>query len=117
VHVDIPEQRYPPSVESAAYFIAAEALTNVAKYANATTARITATCSADSLQLTVADDGAGGATPSPGSGLSGLQDRVAALAGKLIIDSPPGAGTRIHAELPLPPASREPVGSAGAAHA
>jgi PAS domain S-box-containing protein len=118
VHVDIPEQRYPPSVESAAYFIAAEALTNVAKYANATTARITATRSADSLQLTVADDGAGGATPSPGSGLSGLQDRVAALAGKLIIDSPPGAGTRIHAELPLPPpASREPVGSAGAAHA
>jgi signal transduction histidine kinase len=118
VHVDIPEQRYPPSVESAAYFIAAEALTNVAKYAKATTARITATRSADALQLTVEDDGAGGATPSPGSGLSGLQDRVAALAGTLIIDSPPGAGTRIRAELPLPaPAGHERVGSAGAAHA
>jgi PAS domain S-box-containing protein len=118
VHVDIPEQRYPPSVESAAYFIAAEALTNVAKYAKATSARITATRSADSLQLTIEDDGAGGATPSPGSGLSGLQDRVVALAGTLTIDSPPGAGTRIHAELPLPPpARREPVGSAGAARA
>jgi signal transduction histidine kinase len=118
VRVDIPEQRYPPSVESAAYFIAAEALTNVAKYAQATTARITATRSADSLQLTVEDDGAGGAAPSPGSGLAGLQDRVAAMAGTLTVDSPPGAGTRIRAELPLPtPVSHEPVGSAGAAHA
>jgi signal transduction histidine kinase len=118
VHVDIPEQRYPPSVESAAYFIAAEALTNIAKYAKATTARITATRSTETLQLTIEDDGAGGATPSPGSGLSGLHDRVAALAGTLTIDSPPGAGTRIRAELPLPPpTSREPVASTGAAHA
>jgi PAS domain S-box-containing protein len=102
VHIDIREERYPASVESAAYFIAAEALTNVAKYADATTARVTATSSGDSLLLTIEDDGTGGATPSPGSGLSGLHDRVAALDGKLTIHSPPGAGTRIRAELPLP---------------
>jgi signal transduction histidine kinase len=114
VQVDIPEQRHPPSVESAAYFITAEALANVAKYASATTARITATCSGDALEITVEDDGAGGATPSPGSGLSGLQDRVAALTGTLTVDSPPGAGTRIRARLPLPrPADQEPI-SAGA---
>jgi signal transduction histidine kinase len=112
VHIDIPEQRYPTSVESAAYFIAAEALTNVAKYANASTARVTATDSADRLVLAVEDDGAGGATPSPGSGLAGLQDRAAAVDGTLIVDSPPGAGTRIRAEIPLPlPRSREPVRS------
>jgi PAS domain S-box-containing protein len=101
VHIDIPEERYPDSVESAAYFIAAEALTNVAKYANASTASVTATSSAGSLVLTINDDGTGGAVPSPGSGLSGLHDRVSALEGTLTIDSPPGRGTRIRAELPL----------------
>jgi signal transduction histidine kinase len=113
VHVDIPEQRYATPVESAAYFIAAEALTNVAKYAKASTVRVTATDPADRLVLAIEDDGVGGATPSPGSGLSGLQDRVAAVDGTLIIDSPPGAGTRIRAEIPLTLArSREPDGSA-----
>jgi signal transduction histidine kinase len=102
VHIDIPAHRYPASVESAAYFIAAEALTNVAKYANASTASVTATGSAGSLRLTINDDGTGGAVPSPGSGLSGLRDRVSALEGTLTIDSPPGRGTRIRAELPLP---------------
>jgi PAS domain S-box-containing protein len=101
VHIDIPEERYPAFVESAAYFIAAEALTNVAKYANASTASVTATSSAGSLRLTINDDGTGGAVPSPGSGLSGLRDRVSALEGTLTIDSPPGRGTRIRAELPL----------------
>jgi signal transduction histidine kinase len=101
VHVDIPDQRYPSSVESTAYFIAAEALTNVAKYARASTTRITAVPTADELVLTIDDDGAGGATPSAGSGLAGLQDRVAAVDGTLTVDSPPGAGTRIRAELPL----------------
>jgi signal transduction histidine kinase len=118
VHVEIPEQRYPISVESAAYFVAAEALTNVVKYANASIARVTATDSADSLVLAVEDDGVGGATPLPGSGLSGLQDRVVALAGTLVVDSSPGAGTRIRAEIPLQrPSTREPVGSADAPHA
>jgi signal transduction histidine kinase len=101
VHLDIRNQRYPSSVESTAYFIAAEALTNVAKYARASTVRITAAPTADQLVLTIDDDGTGGATPSAGSGLSGLQDRVAAVDGTLTVDSPPGAGTRIRAELPL----------------
>jgi signal transduction histidine kinase len=103
VHVEIPEQRYPAVVESAAYFIAAEALTNVAKYGQASVARITAAPSADRLVLAVEDDGAGGANPYPGSGLSGLRDRVVALDGTLTVDSPPGAGTRIRAEIPLQP--------------
>jgi signal transduction histidine kinase len=102
VHVDIPEQRYPPSVEAAAYFVAAEALTNIAKYAGATSAHITATRAAGALRLTVEDDGAGGARPAPGSGLTGLRDRVSALDGTLTVDSPPGAGTRIRATFPLP---------------
>jgi signal transduction histidine kinase len=118
VHVDIPEQRYPAAVESAAYFVAAEALTNVAKYARASTLRVTATRTAGALVLTVEDDGVGGATPSPGSGLSGLQDRVAAVDGRLMIDSPPGTGTRLRAEIPVPPAPRhEPAGAPDATHA
>jgi len=102
VSVDIPEQRYATSVEAAAYFVAAEALTNVAKYARASTARVTAAREGDALVLAVEDDGVGGAAASPGSGLSGLQDRMAAFDGRLIVDSPPGAGTRIRAEIPLP---------------
>jgi PAS domain S-box-containing protein len=101
VRVDIPDERYPASVESAAYFVTAEALTNVAKYANASTAGVTAASAAGSLLLTIYDDGSGGAVPSPGSGLSGLRDRVSALAGSLSVESPPGGGTCIRAELPL----------------
>jgi PAS domain S-box-containing protein len=114
VRVDIPEQRYPAEIESAAYFVVAEALTNVAKYANASTARITATVADNALVLTVEDDGVGGATPSPGTGLAGLQDRVAALAGTLVIDSPSDAGTRIRTEIPLARTS-EPTGFADGA--
>jgi signal transduction histidine kinase len=102
VRVDIPEQRQPRSVEAAAYFVAAEALTNVAKYAEASTASITAGRERDALVLVVEDDGVGGAAVSPGGGLSGLEDRMAAFDGRLTVDSPPGAGTRIVAEIPLP---------------
>jgi signal transduction histidine kinase len=101
VDIEIPEERYPRSVESAAYFVAAEALTNVAKYARASMARIMTTRTADALVLAIEDDGVGGATSVPGSGLSGLVDRVAALDGTLTVDSPPGGGTRIRAEIPL----------------
>jgi signal transduction histidine kinase len=102
VRVDIAERRYPAAVESAAYFVTSEALTNLAKYAHATAARVTATERDDTLILEVEDDGVGGATLSTGTGLAGLRDRVAAFEGTLSIHSPPGAGTRIRAEIPLP---------------
>jgi signal transduction histidine kinase len=102
VAVQIPDDRYPPSVESAAYFVVAEALTNVAKYANAEAAQVTAKVVADRLILTIEDDGVGGARAYAGSGLSGLQDRITALNGTLAVDSPPARGTRIRAEIPLP---------------
>jgi signal transduction histidine kinase len=102
VDVEIADERYPTSVESAAYFVAAEALTNVAKYARASTARISATRTPAGLRLMVEDDGVGGASAARGQGLSGLGDRVVALGGRLFIDSPPGGGTRISAEIPLP---------------
>jgi len=110
VAVDIPAQRYPPSVESAAYFVAAEALTNVAKYAHAASAHVAATCPADVLTLVISDDGVGGATLIAGRGLSGLRDRVAAVGGTLTVHSPPGQGTHIRADIPLqPPHGHEPV--------
>jgi PAS domain S-box-containing protein len=102
VAVELPNDRYPPPVESAAYFAVAEALTNVAKYANAETARVTAEVVASRLLLTIEDDGVGGARGYAGSGLSGLYDRIAALNGTLAVDSPVGRGTRIRAEIPLP---------------
>jgi signal transduction histidine kinase len=102
VRVDIPEQRYPAPVESAAYFVAAEALTNVAKYAQATSAHVAATRHGDWLVIEVEDDGVGGATLSTGGGLAGLRDRIAAFRGKLTVDSRPAQGTRIRAEIPLP---------------
>ncbi|MCW3050615.1 MAG: putative GAF-sensor signal transduction histidine kinase [Solirubrobacterales bacterium] len=101
VEIEVPEERYPTPVESAAYFVAAEALTNVAKYARASTARITATRTPAGLRLVVEDDGVGGAKRMPGRGLAGLGDRLAALDGALSVDSPPGGGTLIRAEIPL----------------
>jgi signal transduction histidine kinase len=103
VAVEIADERYPDSVELAAYFVVAEALTNVAKYAQASTARVTTTATASLLVLTVDDDGIGGARPSDGSGLAGLVDRLAALDGTLTVSSEPGDGTRIRAEIPLAP--------------
>jgi signal transduction histidine kinase len=105
VRVVIPEERYPASVESAAYFVAAEALTNVAKYAAASAALVALTRGSDSLVIEVEDDGVGGATLSTGGGLAGLRDRLAALQGNLVVNSPPGRGTHIRAEIPLPPSS------------
>jgi signal transduction histidine kinase/putative methionine-R-sulfoxide reductase with GAF domain len=104
VRVDIPGERYPMAVESAAYFVAAEALTNVVKYADASLVAITATRTAGRLRLVVEDDGVGGAVLQPGAGLAGVGDRLAALDGELSIDSPPGGGTRIRADIPLPAA-------------
>jgi signal transduction histidine kinase len=101
VEIEIPDERYPTPVESAAYFVAAEALTNMTKYARASTARIRGTRTPAGLSLVIEDDGVGGAKRTPGSGLAGLGDRLAALDGVLTVDSPPGGGTRIRAEIPL----------------
>jgi PAS domain S-box-containing protein len=103
VVVDITDERYPRPVESAAYFVAAEALTNVAKYAQASTARVTTSRTDGNLVLTVADDGIGGAQPSVDGGLAGLADRLAAVDGTLTVSSRPGHGTDIRAEIPLGP--------------
>jgi signal transduction histidine kinase len=91
--------RLPKSIESTAYFCTTEAVTNAVKHAHATAIAITMHRTGDMLTVTVADDGGGGADPA-GGGLRGLADRVAALDGSLIIDSPPGCGTRLTMELP-----------------
>jgi signal transduction histidine kinase len=94
--------RYPPSVEAAAYFLVAEALTNVAKYAEATRAIVRIEWYPDELTVEVSDDGIGGADPGSGSGLRGLGDRLSAVGGTLDIVSPPSGGTRLLARIPAP---------------
>jgi signal transduction histidine kinase len=90
----------PQPVELALYFVACEALTNVAKYAHATAASIRLSRTETGVAIEIADDGIGGARAEGGSGLRGLQDRVEALAGHLLVTSPVGAGTVVSAELP-----------------
>ena len=103
VPVDIvggPTGRLPAAVETAAYFVVCEALTNVSKYAHAGHASVRVERVDGRLLVEVSDDGVGGASAELGSGLRGLSDRVAALSGTLEVSSPPGHGTRVHAELP-----------------
>ena len=95
------EGRVPGTVEAAAYFVVAEALTNVAKYSEARTASVSIGRIDGRLSVSVEDDGIGGASADRGSGLLGLVDRVAAAGGTLQIDSPPGEGTRVTAEIPV----------------
>jgi signal transduction histidine kinase len=97
----VPEQRLPPAVEAACYYVTAEALTNVAKYAGAMSAGVSLAVEHGRVRLIVRDDGAGGANLNSGTGLRGLRDRVEALEGHLDIDSPPGLGTTLIAEIPL----------------
>ncbi len=97
----LPDDRLPAPVELAIYFVVAEALTNVAKYAQASAATVAVTVTDGLAVVEVADDGVGGADVTEGSGLRGLSDRVAALDGTLALDSPPGAGTRLRTEIPL----------------
>ena len=101
VELIAPDERLVADLEAAAYYVVAESLTNVAKYARATTARVCVRPEDGVLVVTVSDDGVGGADPGSGSGLSGLVDRVAVLDGTLSIESPPGKGTSIRAEIPL----------------
>ena len=90
--VAVPEERLPPVVEATAYFTVSEALTNVAKYANASHATVRSPTAATSLVVEVRDDGVGGAQAGTGSGLAGLADRVGAVDGSLSVLSPPGEG-------------------------
>jgi signal transduction histidine kinase len=92
--------RLPIPVETAAYYVVSEALTNAAKHSQATEVRVAASCSGGTLTVEVADDGAGGAGNGKGSGLRGLADRVEALDGRLTVSSPPGQGTTLRAEFP-----------------
>jgi signal transduction histidine kinase len=104
--LEVPEERLPPQVEATAYFVVAEALANVGKYAEASQASVRIAHQDDRLVVEVRDDGRGGAEPANGSGLRGLADRVGALDGRFELDSSPGWGTRVRAELPLSAATR-----------
>jgi len=94
------ECRLAPAVEAAVYFVVMEALTNVAKYASASAAEVTVDQVNGHVVIGVHDDGVGGADPSAGTGLAGLADRVAALGGRLVVESPPGGGTVVRALVP-----------------
>ncbi|GAA5142174.1 hypothetical protein GCM10023320_82180 [Pseudonocardia adelaidensis] len=108
--------RLPEQIEAAAYYIASEALTNVAKHASTSTAYMHAVVHDGTLHLSIRDDGAGGATPGAGSGLIGLTDRVEALRGTISISSPRGAGTTVRVDLPVravhPAVSSTEIGAA-----
>ena len=101
VDVSVPEERFPPQIEAAAYFVCSEGLANVGKYARATRASIEVTGVDDRLVVVVRDDGVGGASLDKGSGLRGLADRIEALGGVLEVESTEGKGTVLLAELPL----------------
>jgi signal transduction histidine kinase len=98
--IDVTAERFEDRIETAAYFVASEALANAAKHAQAATVAVAATRRNGSLIVRVHDDGVGGAEPSAGSGLAGITDRIAALGGSVSVTSPPGEGTLIVAELP-----------------
>jgi signal transduction histidine kinase len=96
----VPEERLGESIEAAAYFIVSESLANCAKYAHASAVRVSVTRRDGIALIDIADNGAGGADPACGSGLRGLSDRVQALNGTFLLESPTGGGTHIHAEIP-----------------
>jgi len=100
LEVEVPARLAEP-VEVAAYYVVSEALANTAKHANASVIHVRVQAGDDRLQLSVRDDGVGGATPGRGSGLVGLTDRVQALGGTITIHSPAGQGTRLQIDLPV----------------
>jgi signal transduction histidine kinase len=107
VDVDIGDERFPAEIEASAYFIVAEALTNVVKHAQATRAAVRTSVQEGKLRVEVRDDGVGGADPGS-HGLLGMSDRVAAFGGDLAVESPPGAGTIVVATLPIPAGATSP---------
>jgi signal transduction histidine kinase len=102
VTVDVPRARFPPDVEAAAYFVCLEAMSNAAKYADATTVRVLVTSNDGRLEVEVADNGTGGADPAKGTGLIGLQDRLHVLGGTLSLRST-SDGTCVRAAIPFRP--------------
>lgn len=101
IQIDLPPDRLPAPIEAAVYYVISESLANVVKYASATSVDVCVEAGDDWVTVTVIDDGIGGADPARGTGLNGLSDRVAALDGTLRVDSRPGEGTRISAEMPV----------------
>jgi signal transduction histidine kinase len=95
------DQRLPESVEVAAYYVVSEALTNVTKHSRASVARVAVQVRAGLLELAIRDDGAGGADATRGSGLIGLRDRIEAMGGTMVVESPVGAGTSLLVAIPL----------------
>jgi signal transduction histidine kinase len=91
----------PPAVETALYYAIAEALTNVDRYAAAASVTVHLRRTRDGVEVEVADDGRGGADRTSGTGLRGLEDRLAVVGGVLELESPPGGGTRLRARVPL----------------
>jgi signal transduction histidine kinase len=102
VELDVEECELPGAIEAAAYYVVAEALTNVAKYASASAAHVSVRRVERQAVVEVSDDGVGGAEPAAGSGLRGLGDRVEALDGRLDVESLSGRGTLIRAVIPIP---------------
>jgi signal transduction histidine kinase len=101
VELSVPDAQLPDEIATTAYFVCSEALANVVKYADASRVVISASMGNGRVRIVVHDDGVGGADPAGGTGLQGLADRLEALGGSLQLDSPPGRGTRLTAELPL----------------
>src|SRR4029450_2169170 len=100
VEIKVTGNQLPPPVAAAAYFVCAEALTNTAKHAAAARVTVAVTASDGRVRVEIAADGVGGADPARGSGLRGLADRVATLGGTLQVQSVPGRGTHLAADLP-----------------
>jgi signal transduction histidine kinase len=104
IEISAPDERLPENIEATVYYIVLEALTNVARHANATSAKVTIEKAAGVLRFEISDDGRGGADPAAGSGILGLRDRAEAVGGTLFVISPPGKGTLVTAQVPLSPA-------------
>jgi PAS domain S-box-containing protein len=102
LELEVEAERLPEPIEAAIYYVVAESITNAAKHAQATHVRVLVRGEPGRALVTVADDGIGGADARTGSGLRGLGDRVEALGGTLLVTSPPGEGTCVHAEVPVP---------------